>query len=319
VDDALQDPRLLRLLDALERTRSVTLAAAQLGLSQPTASIGLARLRKRAADPLFVRTPEGMLPTPRGAALVGPAREALAALQRVAEGEVPAFDPATALRTFRICMTDASHVTLLPPLWAHVRVLAPGVTIAAARIDERTGDALQSGAADLALGYVPWLDAGFYQQSLFAQDWICVANARHPRVGKTLTRRAYEAEGHVGISGGTGADLLATALKQARLQRRVALELPGFLGLGAIVASTDLVATLPRQIGETLAASHGLARLACPLAIESFTVKQLWHARAHHDPANRWLRGVCEALFQARRLPDRPKGAARSLGGQRTK
>jgi DNA-binding transcriptional LysR family regulator len=300
VDDALQDPKLLRLLDALERTRSVTLAAAQLGLSQPTASIGLARLRKRAGDPLFVRTPEGMLPTPRGAALVGPARDALAALQRVAEGKVPAFDPAAALRTFRICMTDASHVTLLPPLWAHVRALAPGVTIAAARIDERTGDALQSGAADLALGYVPWLDTGFYQQALFAQDWICLANARHPRIGKTLTRRAYESEGHVGISGGTGADLLAAALKQARLQRRVMLELPGFLGLGAIVASTDLVATLPRQIGETLAASHGLARLACPLPIESFTVKQLWHARAHHDPASRWLRGVCEALFQAK-------------------
>jgi DNA-binding transcriptional LysR family regulator len=298
MDDPLLDPRLLRLLDALHRTHSVTQAAAQLGQSQPTVSIGLARLRRRLGDPLFVRTPSGMLPTPRAEGLIGAVREALAALGRLTARDAPPFDPATATRTLRICMTDASHVTLLPPLWAHVRALAPDVTLAAARIDERTGDALQAGEADLALGYVPWLDAGFYQQALFAQDWVCLVNVRHPRLGQRLARRAWEAEGHVAISGGTGADLLALALKRARARRRVALELPGFLGLGAIIASTDLVATLPRQIGETLAASHGLAVRACPIAIDGFVVKQHWHARAHHDPANRWLRGVCETLFQ---------------------
>jgi DNA-binding transcriptional LysR family regulator len=81
----------------------------------------------------------------------------------------------------------------------------------------------------------------------------------------------------------------------------VMLELPGFLGLGAIVASTDLIATLPRQIGEALAASAGLAVHASPIAIAPFTVQQHWHARAHHDGANRWLRNVCEGLFQRRR------------------
>ena len=120
----------------------------------------------------------------------------------------------------------------------------------------------------------------------------------HPRIRKTLTRRLYENEGHVAISGGTGADLLAHALKRAKLERRVMLELPGFLGLGAIIAATDLIATLPRQIGEALAASAGLIAHACPIAIAPFTVKQHWHARAHEDSANRWLRGVCVTLFQ---------------------
>jgi DNA-binding transcriptional LysR family regulator len=178
-----------------------------------------------------------------------------------------------------------------------VRALAPGVQIAAARIDEHTAEALQSGQADLALGLVPWLDAGFYQQVLFPQDWVCLVNARRPRVKKALTRRAYEAEGHVVIVGGTGAELLANALKRAKVARRVVLELPGFHGLGAIVASTDLVATLPRQIGETLVASAGLAVHACPVSVPPFTVKQHWHARAHQDGANRWLRGVVAALF----------------------
>jgi DNA-binding transcriptional LysR family regulator len=259
-------------------------------------SIWLARLRKGLGDPLFVRTPTGMQPTPRADALIGPVREALASLQRLAASEEQ-FDPARAERAFRICMTDASHITLLPKLLAHLRALAPGVQVAAARIDEHTAEALQSGEADLALGLVPRLEAGFYQQVLFPQDWVCVVNGRHPRIKKTLTRRAYEAEGHVVIIGGTGAELLASTLKRAKVTRRVVLELPGFLGLGAIVASTDLVATLPRQIGEALAASAGLTVHACPIAVPPFTVKQHWHARAHQDGANRWLRSVVASLF----------------------
>jgi DNA-binding transcriptional LysR family regulator len=295
-DAVLSEPKLLRLLDVLHRTRSVTQAAELLGQSQPTVSIWLARLRKGLGDPLFVRTPTGMQPTPRADALIGPVREALASLQRLAASEEP-FDPARATRSFRICMTDASHITLLPKLLAHLRALASGVQVAAARIDERTAEALQSGEADLALGLVPWLEAGFYQQTLFPQDWVCLVNPRHPRIKKMLTRRAYEAEGHVVIIGGTGAELLASTLKRAKVTRRVVLELPGFLGLGAIVASTDLVATLPRQIGEALAASAGLSMHACPIAVPPFTVKQHWHARAHQDGANRWLRSVVATLF----------------------
>jgi DNA-binding transcriptional LysR family regulator len=298
--DPLQDPKLLRLLDLLHRTHSVTQAAALLGQSQPTLSIWLSKLRRRLGDPLFVRTPAGMMPTARAQALIGPVREALEALQRLSTRDAP-FDPGSAERSFRIGMTDASHITLLPPLLAHVRALAPRVKLVAARIDERTAEALQSGEADLALGYTPWLEAGFYQQALYAQDWVCLANARHPKIRKTLTRRVYEAVGHVGITGGTGGELLANALKRARIERQVMLELPGFLGLGAIVASTDLIATLPRQIGEALAASAGLAVHASPIAIAPFTVQQHWHARAHHDGANRWLRNVCEGLFQRRR------------------
>ena len=295
-DDPLQDPKLLRLLDLLQRTRSVTRAAELLGQSQPTASIWLSKLRQRLGDPLFVRTPAGMQPTPRAQALIGPVREALEALQRLSARDAP-FDPAQAECSFRIGMTDASHITLLPPFLAHVRALAPRVKLIAARIDERTAEALQSGEADLALGYAPWLTAGFYQQALYAQDWVCLANVRHPRIRKTLTRRLYASEGHVGITGGTGSELLANAVKRAKVDRRLMLELPGFLGLGAIVASTDLIATLPRQIGEALAAGAGLAVHPSPIPIAPFTVYQHWHARAHHDAANRWLRSVVATLF----------------------
>ncbi|MDQ7745763.1 LysR family transcriptional regulator [Hydrogenophaga pseudoflava] len=296
-ENVLQDPKLLRLLDAMVSTGSVTRAAEQLGLSQPTVSIGLGRLRTQLGDPLFVRTPQGMQPTPRTEALIGTVREVLDGLRRLSESEAR-FDPATARRSFRIYMTDASHITLLPRLFTHVRALAPGVQLEAAGIGPEMAHALQAGHADLALGLIPGLEAGFYQQALFDQDWVCLAHPHHPRLRThRFSLRQYSQEAHVGIVSGTGQQLLEAAVKAQAVHRNVVLRLPGFLGLSAILSTTDLVATLPRHIGETLARVGGLRVLPCPVTIPGFTVKQHWHARYHHDEASRWLRGVCAELF----------------------
>ena len=301
-DPALLDPKLLQMFDLLYSTQSVTRTAEQLGQGQPTVSIWLGRLRRQLRDPLFVRTPAGMQPTPQADVLIGTAREILDSMRRLSAWE-PAFVPATAQRRFRLCMTDASHITLLPQLLAHVRATAPSVRLEVARIDAQTATALQSGEADLALGYIPWLESGIYQQTLFPQDWVCLANARHPRIGKTLSVAAYSREAHIGIASGTGQQLLEASVDSVRVTRRIALELPGFLGLGAIVSTTDLLVTLPRQIGETLARASGLNVLPCPFPIPPFTVKQHWHARYHHDAGNRWLRGICAGLFMQRAIP----------------
>jgi DNA-binding transcriptional LysR family regulator len=315
-DASLPEPKLLRLFERLYATRSLTRAGEQLGQAQPTVSIWLGKLRRQWHDPLFVRTAEGMLPTPRAEELIGTVRSALELLRELVASP-SAFNPAQANRSFRICMTDASHIALLPQLLAHVRALAPNVRLVAASIDDQTAQALQSGDADLAIGYVPWLEAGFYQQTLYPQDWVCLANLRHPRIRKSLTLRLYAEEGHVGIAAGTGIQLLQEAVERQGVSRRVMLELPGFLGLAPILASTDLIATLPRHIGETLAAAGGLAVYECPFAIESFTVKQHWHARFHNDAGNRWLRGVCETLFQSRQVKRGQRAATSVARGAR--
>ena len=296
LDPDLLDIRLLRMFELIYSTRSVTRAAEQLGQKQPTISIWLGKLRKQLDDPLFVRTSAGMQPTPRADALIVTTREVLQSLRQFSSAR-SAFEPASATRQFRICMADSSHLCLMPQLLAHVRAVAPQVRLAAARIDEQTARALESGEADLALGFVPWLESGFYQQTLFPQDWVCLVNAAHPRIGEGLSLRAYKDEGHVVITAGTGAQLLEDAMARQRVQRRVVLELPGFLGLSGIVSATDVVATLPRQIGETLAHMAGLRVMECPLKLPPFSIKQHWHARYHQDPGNRWLRGVVAGLF----------------------
>ena len=293
---ALLELKLLQLFDVLYTTRSVTRAADLLGQSQPTVSIWLAKLRRQLRDPLFVRTPAGMQPTPQADVLISQARDILESLRRLSVWE-STFVPATAQRRFRICMTDASHITLLPELLAHVRAVAPQVRLEAAGIDSNTGHALESGEADLALGYIPSLESGIYQQTLFPQNWVCLANASHPRVGKTLTLQMFKDEAHIIVAAGTGYQLLEAALASRRIKRKVVLELPGFLGLVRIVATTDLIVTLPRHIGETLAKMGGLRVFACPIPVPTFTVKQHWHVRYHQDPGNRWLRGVIATLF----------------------
>ena len=296
------DAKFLRLFEEVYRTHSLTRAAENLGQEQPTVSIWLGKLRQYYGDPLFVRTAGGMQPTPRADALIGPVRDALDLLRKVA-GQLPVFDAPTSARNFRICMTDASHLTLLPKLLAHVRAAAPDVRIDVINITTETARALESGDADLALGFLPGLDAGFYQQTLFLQDFVCLASASHPRIGNALTLRLFKEDAHVALTlSGTGHDVVDGAIEKSRIPRRVLLGLPGFLALGAIVSTTDLIATVPRGIGEILARSNDLTLLECPVKIPAYAVKQHWHARYHHDLGNRWLRGACAELFS---VPER--------------
>ena len=297
----LLDGRQLQLIDLLHRTASVTRTAEKLGQTQPTVSLWLARLREQLGDPLFVRTAQGMLPTPRAQELIGTVRTVLAGLQSIAEPPA-AFDAATMQRSFRIFMTDASHITLLPQLFSHVRGLAPGVTLEAATIHAGMAAELEAGTADLALGFIPELEAGFYQQTFYDQDWVCLAHTDHPRIRpKSFGLKEYSREAHVGVVHGTGVRLLESAVKRLEIERHVVLNIPGFLGLPAILSTTDLIATLPRHIGETLARIGGLRVLRCPVPVPGFSVRQHWHARFHQDPGNRWLRGICAELFVRRR------------------
>jgi len=294
--EALRDTRLLVLFDEIYRTGSMTHAAERLGLSQPTASIWLAKLRRAWRDPLFVRTSEGMQPTPRAAVLIGPSREALALLRRLAD-DGGAFDPAAVERSFRIAMTDASHITLLPQILAHVRSVGPGIRLEVVSISAETGRMLESGGVDTALGYLPGLGAGYHEQPVYRQDFVCLVNEHHPRIGATFTVRAYREEAHIGILSFTSYPMLQNSLRRQGIERRILLELPGFLGLASIVATTDLIATVPRTIGETVAAMGAIRVHPCPVKVPSFTVSQYWHSRYHQDPGSRWLRGLCAKLL----------------------
>lgn len=292
------DVKLLRVFDEVYKTRSVSRAAHNLGLSQPAISIALAKLRRHFNDPLFVKVSSGMQPTPHASALVERVREAVGLLD-FALGHQVVFDPMHSRRAFRVAMTDISQSVLLPALLNHLQHVSRSLEIDVLDISEDTPRMLEAGEADLAIGFMPGLGAGFYQQKLFSQRVVCLCRRDHPRLKGKLTLKQFSSEAHIAIApSGTGHWGIARTLEHKRLQRRIVLRVPNFLGLGSIVANTDLLATVPRLLAETLARQHAVKFLELPVELRPYQVKQHWHKRFHHDPGNAWLRRKISELFQ---------------------
>ena len=291
------DTRLLAVFDEIYKTRSVTAAALALGLGQPAVSIALSKLREHFGNPLFVRTSKGMAPTPFGEALVGPVRAALDALD-VVLGHNNDFDPSQADRVFRICMTDISQLVLLPRLWEKLRLAAPGISIEIFPLSLDMARLLESGEADLALGYIPQLEAGFYQQQLFKQNFVCMVCKNHPQITTSLSLQQFLDADHAIISAsGVAPQIVDEEIARLGLKRRISLKIPSFLGAAFVVEHTDLLITIPQRLGDVLDGRGAFRIFPVPFALPGYDVKQHWHARYHHDPASRWLRSVISELL----------------------
>jgi len=291
------DIRLLAVFNEIYKTRSVTAAAQALALGQPAVSVALSKLRHTLGDPLFVRTSSGMEPTPFGEGLVRPVRAVLDAVETVL-GHRDDFEPATSQRTFRICMTDISQLVLLPKLWQTLRVQAPGIQIEILPLSRDTARLLESGEADLALGLMPQLEAGFYQQLLFRQYFVCMASADHPRITDQLSLQQFEAEDHVVISSSGSAPLIIeNEISRQGIVRRIALQIPNFLSAAFLVEHTDLLITIPKLLGEMLQGRGAFRIYPVPFPLPQYDVKQHWHERYHHDPGSRWLRQMISELL----------------------
>lgn len=287
----------LAVFDEVYKTGNVTKAAERLGMAQAAASTALNKLRAHFDDRLFTRTAQGMQPTPHAERIYPNLREALAQLAQ-AQGNRSSFEPAHAQRRFRICMTDISEVVLLPGLLDHLRHTAPGVHIETEIISTHSGRRLQDGDVDLAVGFIPQLDAGFYQQVLFMQNFVCLAAQNHPRIGAKLTRKRFEEEAHAVVSSsGTGHAIVDTTIARLGLKRNVVVRLSSFLSVARIVAHTELIVVVPRILGNVLATQEPVKVLAPPFTLPAYAVKQHWHERFHADPGNAWLRRTLAQLF----------------------
>jgi DNA-binding transcriptional LysR family regulator len=281
------------------KTQSVSRAAQALGMEQASASIALGKLRRHFDDPLFCRTATGMAATPRAQAIYPDVLEAVALLDK-ARGTAAEFLPRLAEREFKICMTDISEMVLLPRLIDHLQQVAPRVAIEAEIISSNSRARLESGETDLAIGFTPHLEAGFYQQALFAQDFVCLAASNHPRIGSKLTRKAFLNEGHISVvSAATGHVIVDKVLAQHKIQRRIVLRVPSYLGVARILAQTDLLVIVPRLFGQALASQDRVKLLEPPIALPNYTVKQHWHERFNRDAGNMWLRKTVAELFSA--------------------
>jgi DNA-binding transcriptional LysR family regulator len=297
------DIELLVIFDEIYKTASITRASENLGIAQPTVSIALNKLRSHFGDILFSRTPKGMEPTPFADHVIGHVRNAAAALQDVMSCRV-VFDPMKETREFRICMTEISEMVLLPQLLAYLAEHAPGIRIDSNRHTSKSAEYMQDGAIDLAIGHLPFLEAGFYQQKLYDQVFICLASKNHPRIRDMLTLDDYLTEGHIVVKNTiSGRGIADGTLARFGVQRKVKIRALGYLGLVAMVANTDLLATVPGGFRVVAAKEDDIRIFPLPVPVAPYPIKQHWHERYHADPANQWLRQVVSSFGTSAAMP----------------
>jgi DNA-binding transcriptional LysR family regulator len=309
MDIADLDLNLLVVFDALLRNRSVTGAARTLGMSQPATSFALNRLRRMFGDPLFVRTPRGIQPTPFAENLAEPLK---AILDRIRTDllQQPTFDPATVQRAITFNLQDIGELVFLPPILKRMSSLAPGIDIRTVNLPvSDLYNALQSGEVDLAIGHFPELaSASMFQQQLFAHGFVCLTRKDHPVIGSEMSRKQF-VEGWHGVVHPAGQmnDTLEHELTAQGLQRKVVLRIEHFLAVPTILSQSELIFTVPFVIGEQLARLGEIKLVKPPFKAKPRIIRQHWHTRFHHDAANQWIRRIVAELFAARRTRERTR------------
>lgn len=290
------DLNLLVVLQRLLETGSVTAAAERLRLSQPAVSRALGRLRDAFGDPLFVRTPEGLAPTPRAERLRAELADVLSRIDLLLAGP-EAFSPAESTRTFHVATADYGQSVLLPALLRELAARAPGVSVRVLPVGGPWEAALAGGEWDLLWAPRRKAGAGIVWTHLFDERLAFVVRKDHPATRRPLTLARFAAIPQLAIAPeGRGANPLDERLARLGASRRVVAQVPSFLVVPPLVAGTDLGVTLPRRIVAQLAHRWDLAVLDLPFEMPAFDVSQAWHERFRRDPAHAWFRQLVASV-----------------------
>jgi len=291
------DLNLLVAFEALMQTRSVTKAAEQLRVGQPSASHALKRLRDLLDDPLFVRTPAGMTPTPRALALAEPIRAILTNIQTTLFAG-PSFDPSRETRIFRIGATDYAQSVIADPLLSVLQKHAPGCRLILTATDcGVAGRSLERGEIDLAVGAFPEVVSATHRSVLYRERYECVFDAKACKVRGPISRAQWLALPHIIMSTrGDYSGPLDDVLKAFGERRDVTVSTPNFLAIPYLLQGKPLVAALPTRLAKTCRARLGLATCAVPFDTPEFDVTMIWNARTANEPGASWLRDQIVAI-----------------------
>ena len=281
------DLNLFIVFDAIYTEANLTRAGQIVGITQPAVSNALARLRETFNDPLFVRTAQGMVPTPMAQNIIGPVRNALQLL-RVSVQESRTFNPLQANKTFRISMTDLTEAVVLPPLFQRLRGLAPNVKIESMLAKRReTTKELAAGRLDFAMDAPLNTDPQVRHVKLLEDRYVCAMRRGHPLAKDKLSVEEYLSLSHIHISSRrSGLGMVDLALGKMGQQRKIALRSQHYMMATQVIQQTDMAVTVP----ERFARRHDLYQVPLPVDIPPLETHIYWHESTDQDPANRWMR-----------------------------
>jgi DNA-binding transcriptional LysR family regulator len=311
IDLSRIDLNLLVLFEAVLREGHVGRAAEQLNLTPSAVSHGLGRLRRLLNDPLFLRTPKGVVPTARAVELATPIAEVLARVRSVISTAAP-FDPVTSTRRFVIGAPDGISGVVLRPLLAELRRTAPLIDISLrqilpspARVWHSAIAELEGRAMDIAIIPSDDIPPRFEKHCLYEEDFVIVARAGHPFANNPTLARYCEMQHLVVSESGDPHGFVDEHLLQQGRSRRIALTVPNFMLALSVIAETDLISALPRRFVAMHAARFGVQSLDAPLPLPAFRLNAVTQKAAMMDAGVAWLFGLFAGLEQ--RKPRRRK------------
>jgi DNA-binding transcriptional LysR family regulator len=309
------DLNLLVALDALLSERSVTKAAARVGIGQSAMSHNLARLRQLFGDELMTRGASGMQPTPRALALADPVRIALAQIETLVSRE-QTFDPATAERTFRIGLPDSTEVLIGPALLDYVCRHAPGIRF---RFYAAEGqgllDDLDADRIDLGIGVGAFAGGQVHHKRrvLATDSYLVMFNSKKVSIEPPISLEDYVRLPHVLTSLRRGErGVVDEALEKLGVSRKIALVTPRFVAVPFLVAGAAVVTTMHARLARYFADALGLSLSAPPVDLPVLTTSLLWHASYDSDPAHIWLRDTIVRVSAEER--EKAKARTRKAG-----
>jgi len=300
IDLSRADLNLLVLFEVVLNERHVGRAAERLALTPSAVSHGLGRLRRLLNDPLFLRTPRGVVPTARAMDLAGPIADILARTRNVISTAEP-FDPAHSTRRFAIGAPDGAAAVFLLPLLAELHRVAPGIDIGVRQLLPAPGEMsperawrtvfadLETGAMDIAVipsGHIP---TRFHARSLYHEDFVIAMRAGHPFADDPTLERYCEMQHLVVSFSGDPHGFVDEVLATHGYTRRIALTVPNFMFALAVIADTDLIAALPRRFVAMHAARFGVISLEAPFPPTTFQLNAIASGAAMMDAGLAWI------------------------------
>jgi DNA-binding transcriptional LysR family regulator len=298
--------QLLAQFEALVQERHVSRAAERMGVGQSTMSAALARLRILFDDPLLVRTAKGMVPTPKALELAKRAHQALELLEpnRVRSKD---FDPATSTRQFRILATEGLALLFTPPIAAFLRKHAPGVRLLVQPADMRhTVEALRDQECDVTISNILHAPPDLRKTLVYPQRACCIVSATHPEIRARMTMKQYLKYPHVlwgaeTVSYRSMEASVAQALTLGHHYLPSAMRVPNILIVPAVVAATDMIATVPIRIANEAASSLAIRIVKPPFKLADPDISMYWHELSHRDPGHIWFRSAIQDIAKTLR------------------